>query len=149
MTDRFSDSHNDKTEVFVQPIPANPESSPPEVKRETKASSACPRCGQHRLVQVSRRGIDRFIGLFVSLRRFRCKNMECRWEGNLVKSRTLRRTVGHIPTFSKQVNWLLVAANAIMLLTIVVIIVALLIGWIDGSLEGYDGIFSRFTRPPE
>ncbi len=97
---------------------------------------------------ISRRGIDRLFGLFVSLRRFRCKNPKCGWEGNLVKSQALRRTVEHMPNIKEKSNWVMLAANSIMLLTILVIVISLIIGWFDGSLEGYDGIFSIFNRTP-
>ncbi len=110
---------------------------------KTKVTSACPQCGQHRLVPVTRRWVDRLVGLFVSLRRFRCKNMECRWEGNLVKSRMLRRTVGQVPKMEKQIDWLMLGSIAFMVLTVVIIIAALLIGWFDGSLEGYEGLLNR------
>ena len=33
--------------------------------------------------------------------------------------------------------------NMIMLAMILIILVALIVGWIDGSLEGYEGLFSR------
>jgi hypothetical protein len=124
------------------PIPA----TAPKAKRTAKITSACPQCGQHRLVPISRRGVDRLFGLFVSLRRFRCKNLECGWEGNLVKSQTLRRTVEHMPSIKKKGHWIMLTANSIMLLIILVILVSLIIGWFDGSLEGYDGIFSIFKR---
>jgi|GEM_PF-4926552 len=69
--------------------------------------------------------------------------MECRWEGNLVKSRMLRRTVGQVPKMEKQIDWLMLGGIAFMVLTVVIIIAALLIGWLDGSLEGYEGLLNR------
>jgi hypothetical protein len=126
------------------PIPA----TAPNKERVAKITSACPQCGQHRLMPISRRGVDRLFGLFVSLRRFRCKNPECGWEGNLVKSQTLRRTVEHMPNIKEKSNWVMLVANSIMLLTILVIVISLIIGWFDGSLEGYEGIFSIFNRTP-
>ncbi len=122
----------------------NLESHPPKTGRGSKATSACPQCGKHRLVPVSRRGIDRFLGLFVRLRRFRCNNVECGWQGNLAKSQVLRRSVGHLPQVKeKRLNLLIKIGNMIMLAMILIILVALIVGWIDGSLEGYEGLFSR------
>ncbi len=113
-------------------------------RRGTKATSACPQCGEHRLVPISRRGIDRFLGLFFRLRRFRCNNVECGWQGNLVKSQVLRRSVEHLPQVKeKRLNLLIKIGNIIMLTLILIILVALIVGWIDGSLEGYEGLFSR------
>lgn len=130
--------------------PPRPDSSTVrKEKRDVKITSACPQCGQRCLVQTSRRAIDRVLGLFVGLRRFRCQNLECGWEGNLAKSRALRRTVGQMPTFTKQVNWLLVAGNVVLALSILFIIIALFIGWIDGSFEGDTGLFQRETRNAE
>jgi len=123
--------------------PGQDSSSSNNAGGKTKVTSACPQCGQHRLVPVARRWADRLIGLFVSVRRFRCRNMECRWEGNLVKSRMLRRTVGQVPKMEKQIDWLMLGGIAFMVLTVVIIIAALLIGWLDGSLEGYEGLLNR------
>ena len=122
----------------------NLESSPPKSGGRSRATSACPQCGKHRLVPVSRRGIDRFLGLFVRLRRFRCNNVECGWEGNLAKSQVLRRSVEHLPQVKeKRLNLLIKIGNMTMLALILIILVALVVDWIDGSFEGYEGLFSR------
>ena len=63
------------------------------VRDKTKAPVACPDCGHHKLQTIQRRSVDRFMGLFVTLRRFECHNNRCRWEGNLVN----RRTDGRVP----------------------------------------------------
>lgn len=131
--------------LTMQSSPPNPESHAPMTGGGTKATtSACPQCGKHRLVPIRRRGIDHFLGLFVRLRRFRCNNIECGWQGNLTKSKVLRRSVEHLPQVKeKRLNLLFVIGNVIMLLIILLIVVALFIGWIDGSLEGYEGLFNR------
>jgi len=108
--------------------------------REAKKTSACPQCGQRRLVPISRRGIDHVIGLFVALRRYRCKNMDCRWEGNLVKWRPLRKTVNHVPNMEKPMNWLMIVSVLLMSLAILAMILFLLFAWYNGSLESYDDI---------
>jgi len=33
--------------------------------------------------RIRRRPVDRLIGRFVSIRRFRCESIHCVWEGNL------------------------------------------------------------------
>ena len=115
--------------------------------REGRHASACPSCGQFMLKQTSRRGIDRFLGLFFNLRRYRCNNLECGWEGNLIKSRLFKRNVGH---FSKDTsNWLMIAGNSILFLIILLLLVALIVGWIDGSPEGAEGLFYRRTDAVE
>lgn len=42
----------------------------------------CPHCGSD-LDRVRRRLIDRFLSVFVSLQRYRCRSFTCRWEGTL------------------------------------------------------------------
>jgi len=44
---------------------------------------ACPMCGQHGLIRIRRRFIDRVLSLFVKQRRFRCTQPGCQWQGNL------------------------------------------------------------------
>lgn len=44
---------------------------------------ACPSCGGGGLVRVRRRIVDRLLGAFVSIRRVRCSNFLCGYEGNL------------------------------------------------------------------
>ena len=94
---------------------------------------------------ISRRGIDRLFGLFVSLRRFRCKNPECGWEGNLVKSQALRRTVEHMPNIKEKSNWVMLAANSIMLLTILVIVISLIITIADPEKRA--PVYDEKTKP--
>lgn len=45
----------------------------------------CPLCGSLGLVRIHRRPIDRMLGLFVRVYRFRCEEFECQWEGNLTR----------------------------------------------------------------
>lgn len=58
---------------YQAPDPADV--TPSDVRR-------CPRCGATGLVRVQRRAVDRLLGLFVSIRRYRCTHVECGWEGN-------------------------------------------------------------------
>lgn len=113
----------------------------PKAGREGRHACACPGCGQYMLKQTSRRGIDRLLGLFFNLRRYRCNNLECGWEGNLIKSRLFKRSLGHVSTDTK--NWLMIAGNSILFLIILLLLVALIIGWLDGSLDGAEGLFYR------
>ena len=41
----------------------------------------CPRCNAP-VFRVSRRLVDVLISVFVPLRRYRCRSMNCGWEGN-------------------------------------------------------------------
>jgi len=67
---------------YQDPDPSTP--APANDKR-------CPRCGAANLARVQRRAVDHLLGLFVSIRRYRCTHVECGWEGNLrVKSRRAR-----------------------------------------------------------
>jgi len=49
----------------------------------------CPKCGAP-LRRVRRRIGDRVLSLFWPLRRYRCQDVLCRWEGNLSVKRTPR-----------------------------------------------------------
>ena len=49
----------------------------------------CPRCDGD-MIRVRRRLVDRFVSLFVGVRRFRCVSPACNWEGNV------RRTSGRV-----------------------------------------------------
>ena len=50
---------------------------------DASESPACPVCGQHKLIRIHRRPIDRFWSIFGHLRRYRCYVFSCQWEGNL------------------------------------------------------------------
>jgi hypothetical protein len=56
------------------------------------SSVSCPQCGQHKLKRIRRRTVDRLLGWFATLRRFKCCDLRCRWEGNLVKKRSAKRS---------------------------------------------------------
>lgn len=43
---------------------------------------ACPQCGG-RLIRMTRRAMDRALSLFVPVRRYRCQNFSCQWEGRV------------------------------------------------------------------
>ncbi|MHB0973588.1 MAG: hypothetical protein ACYC0P_05010 [Thiobacillus sp.] len=49
---------------------------------------ACPACGQHGLIRIRRRFIDRILNVFIRQRRFRCTQPGCQWQGNLRKRNT-------------------------------------------------------------
>jgi hypothetical protein len=44
--------------------------------------AVCPRCAGS-VERVRRRLIDRIVSVFVPVRRYRCRNDACSWEGNL------------------------------------------------------------------
>lgn len=46
----------------------------------------CPRC-QGRLVRVHRRAVDHLVSVVYHVRRYRCTNITCEWEGNLRRRR--------------------------------------------------------------
>lgn len=46
----------------------------------------CPECGRHSLKQIHRRGVDRLLSPFVTLRRFTCRDPQCQWVGNITKA---------------------------------------------------------------
>jgi hypothetical protein len=46
------------------------------------ASERCPACGDI-VSRIPRRPIDRILSVFVSMRRYRCPNVLCVWEGNV------------------------------------------------------------------
>jgi len=52
----------------------------------------CPLCGQHGLIRIRRRLIDRILSLFVRQRRFRCTQPGCQWQGNLREKAARRKS---------------------------------------------------------
>lgn len=42
----------------------------------------CPQCGG-RLIRIARRPIDRALSLIAPVRRYRCQNFSCQWEGRV------------------------------------------------------------------
>jgi hypothetical protein len=44
---------------------------------------ACPKCGAQDLTRIPRNLLDRFLALFVNVKRFRCTHIGCHWEGIL------------------------------------------------------------------
>jgi len=57
---------------------------------------ACPMCGQHGLLRIRRRLIDRVLSLFVRQRRFRCTQPGCQWQGNLSERPSHQRVTHEI-----------------------------------------------------
>lgn len=57
---------------------------------EAKRKMSCPRCGGS-IYRIRRRFVDRVISLFTAVRRYRCTDCDCRWEGNLRPERLARR----------------------------------------------------------
>jgi len=49
---------------------------------------ACPRCSG-RVYRIPRRVVDLLSSMFISVSRYRCRSMECGWEGNLRSKRHL------------------------------------------------------------
>ena len=48
---------------------------------KTAATAPCPRCGCV-ADRIPRRPLDHLLSVFASVCRYRCRNFECRWEGN-------------------------------------------------------------------
>lgn len=49
----------------------------------TAQRPVCPECGERSLIRIHRRMIDRLLGIFVKVHRYRCQEFPCRWEGRL------------------------------------------------------------------
>ena len=105
------------------------------------AAFTCPMCGERHLNQIPRRGIDRLLGMFVRLRRFRCQR--CQWQGNLSKRNVVDSTERKMQTPKSMHIPLLIAAISAILLGIVALIVMLIVGWLHGQFEGIEGMFSQ------
>jgi hypothetical protein len=56
-------------------------------------ANVCPHCGGN-LMRIRRRPVDRLFSVFVPVRRFRCVDLRCIWEGNVRRS---RGTVSYAP----------------------------------------------------
>jgi hypothetical protein len=62
-------------------------------RKRSRRYHKCPECDRRTLVVIHRRSIDRMTSWFFPVRRYRCRNPECRWEGNLPSSEGKRRTL--------------------------------------------------------
>jgi len=51
-------------------------------------TGACPRCNGT-VVRIPRRMVDLFASMFISVSRYRCRSVDCGWEGNLRSKRHL------------------------------------------------------------
>lgn len=63
----------------------------------------CPLC-QGDLVRARRRSVDRLRSLFVPVKRYRCENFRCQWEGN-VSSRRATGAAGNAPVEGDIGGW--------------------------------------------
>lgn len=64
----------------TSPLPAPPGLQKPETLGAPNRT--CPQCGAQ-LVRIPRRAIDRLVSAFWPVRRYRCNDFQCQWEGNL------------------------------------------------------------------
>jgi hypothetical protein len=55
---------------------------PPGYGKTTERDLHCPRC-KGAIIRIRRTPLDRFLSLFVPLRRYRCVAIGCGWEGSL------------------------------------------------------------------
>lgn len=72
-----------------------------EATGEQRGRHSCPRCGGP-LVKVHRQARDRALSVFHSVRRYRCRSVECGWQGLLDRPRTaasLWSSLRHAPAF--------------------------------------------------
>jgi len=53
----------------------------------------CPECGSA-VDRIPRRWIDRILSRFSHSRRYRCRSMACKWEGNLRNTQRASQDVG-------------------------------------------------------
>ena len=51
--------------------------------KRSRGYHKCPECNLRTLVLIHRRSIDRMINRIYPIRRYRCRNPECHWEGNV------------------------------------------------------------------
>jgi len=68
------------------------ESSRKPTATANRAGGCCPRCGNPQLHRVPRRWVDRLLSGVCPVFRFRCKSIECQWEGNLRQRRFNHRS---------------------------------------------------------
>jgi hypothetical protein len=52
-----------------------------QLQRRAAAHDKCPRCGQDQWHRVHRSLPDHIFGIGLKVRRFRCANPSCQWEG--------------------------------------------------------------------
>ena len=60
----------------------NAGSGRPDDTGYTSLGCACPRCNGP-ATRISRRHVDLVMSMFITVSRYRCRSMDCGWEGNL------------------------------------------------------------------
>ena len=60
----------------------------PDYADHSDQKCACPRCNG-KVVRIPRRVVDLLSSMFTPVSRYRCRSVECRWEGNLRSKRHL------------------------------------------------------------
>lgn len=73
----------DEAERYVMQVSHR---QPTTERRRRVSAKACPRC-QGKLVREHRRLLDRLYSLVRPLKRYRCGNLACQWEGNIARAR--------------------------------------------------------------
>lgn len=78
---------------FAFPVTEPARRLPPDApfRADEREPYACPRCGAEDLTRIPRNFLDRFLALFVDVKRFRCTHVGCHWEGILRSRRKSRR----------------------------------------------------------
>jgi hypothetical protein len=79
-------------------------------RKRSRRYHKCPECDHRTLALIHRRPVDKMMSWFFPIRRYRCRNPECRWEGNLPNSQGRKK----ILTFWQMLLW---GSVSVLLLT--------------------------------
>jgi len=73
----------------------------PAHRKRSRRYHKCPECDRRTLALIHRRPVDKMTSWFFPVRRYRCRNPECSWEGNLPSSEGKKK----ILTFWQMLLW--------------------------------------------
>ena len=82
----------------------------PAHRKRSRRYHKCPECDRRTLALIHRRAVDKMTSWFFPVRRYRCRNPECRWEGNLPSSEGRKKVL----TFWQMLLW---GSVSVLLLT--------------------------------
>jgi hypothetical protein len=107
----------------------------------TAPDVVCP-CCRGNLIRIWRRPSDRLLSMFIPLHRYRCDAHDCRWEGNIRRSRTGRVSAARGSRAPNEVPENRIPAAFVMHMALVVIGVLFVfaVAYVDWSSPGDDWV---------
>lgn len=74
--------HLEVGQKTMNTLPATGGDRPDEAGYSSSSACTCPRCNGS-AYRIHRRFVDLLMSMFITVSRYRCRSMDCGWEGNL------------------------------------------------------------------